>query len=89
MPMNTPLPVHSRAETRFSMTQEKINRINELAKKQREVGLTEEEKAEQAALRAEYIAEFRASFAVQLDNTVIQRPDGSKEPLKKKKTTTH
>jgi uncharacterized protein YnzC (UPF0291/DUF896 family) len=48
-----------------------------------EEGLTDEEKAEQAALRAEYIAEFRASFAVQLDNTVIQRPDGTKEKLKK------
>ena len=66
------------------MVQEKIDRINELARKSRtEEGLNEEEKAEQAALRAEYIAEFRASFASQLDNTVIQRPDGTKEKLKK------
>ena len=66
------------------MVQEKIDRINALARKSRtEEGLTEEEKAEQAALRAEYIAEFRASFAIQLDNTVIQRPDGTKEKLKK------
>ncbi len=66
------------------MVQQKIDRINELARKSRtEEGLTDEEKAEQAALRAEYIAEFRASFACQLDNTVIQRPDGSKEKLKK------
>lgn len=66
------------------MVQEKIDRINELARKSRtEEGLTDEEKAEQAALRAEYIAEFRASFASQLDNTVIQRPDGTKEKLKK------
>jgi uncharacterized protein YnzC (UPF0291/DUF896 family) len=66
------------------MVQEKIDRINVLARKAKtEEGLTEEEKAEQAALRAEYIAEFRASFAVQLDNTVIQRPDGTKEKLKK------
>lgn len=66
------------------MVQEKIDRINVLARKAKtEDGLTEEEKAEQAALRAEYIAEFRASFAVQLDNTVIQRPDGTKEKLKK------
>ena len=66
------------------MVQEKIDRINALARKSRtEEGLTDEEKAEQAALRAEYIAEFRASFARQLDNTVIQRPDGSKEKLKK------
>lgn len=66
------------------MVQEKIDRINALARKSRtEEGLTDEEKAEQAALRAEYIAEFRASFASQLDNTVIQRPDGTKEKLKK------
>ena len=66
------------------MVQEKIDRINALARKSRsEEGLTEEEKAEQAALRAEYIAEFRASFASQLDHTVIQRPDGTKEKLKK------
>lgn len=66
------------------MVQEKIDRINALARKSRtEEGLTEAEKAEQAVLRAEYIAEFRASFASQLDNTVIQRPDGSKEKLKK------
>ena len=66
------------------MVQEKIDRINVLARKAKtEEGLTEVEKAEQAALRAEYIAEFRASFATQLDNTVIQRPDGTKEKLKK------
>jgi uncharacterized protein YnzC (UPF0291/DUF896 family) len=66
------------------MIQEKIDRINALAKKAKtEEGLTEEEKKEQAALRAEYIAEFRASFANQLDHTVIQRPDGTKEKLKK------
>ena len=66
------------------MVQEKIDRINALARKSRtEEGLTDEEKAEQASLRAEYIAEFRASFASQLDNTVIQRPDGTKEKLKK------
>jgi uncharacterized protein YnzC (UPF0291/DUF896 family) len=68
------------------MEKEKIARINELAKKSKtDVGLTEAEKQEQAALRAEYIAEFRASFANQLDHTVIQRPDGSKESLKKNK----
>ena len=66
------------------MEKEKIARINELAKKSKtDVGLTEAEKQEQAALRAEYIAEFRASFASQLDHTVIQRPDGTKEKLKK------
>ena len=66
------------------MVQEKIDRINVLARKSKtQEGLTEEEKAEQAALRSEYIDEFRASFATQLDHTVIQRPDGTKEKLKK------
>ena len=66
------------------MEKEKLDRINFLARKAKESELSEEEKAEQAALRAEYIAEFRASFGGILDNTVIKRPDGSKEPLKKK-----
>lgn len=68
------------------MVKEKIDRINALARKSRTPeGLTEEEKQEQAALRAQYIAEFRASFANQLDHTVIQRPDGTKESLKRSK----
>jgi uncharacterized protein YnzC (UPF0291/DUF896 family) len=67
------------------MEKQKIDRINELAKKSKTpAGLTAEEVQEQAALRAEYIAEFRASFKGQLEHTVIQRPDGSKEHLKKK-----
>ncbi|MBR5539096.1 MAG: DUF896 domain-containing protein [Clostridia bacterium] len=66
------------------MEKEKLDRINFLARKAKESELSEEEKAEQAALRAEYIAEFRASFGGILNNTVIQRPDGSKEALKKK-----
>ena len=65
------------------MEQAKVARINELARLSRERALSDEEKAEQAALRAEYIRDFRASFGSILDNTVIQRPDGSKEKLKK------
>lgn len=67
------------------MEKQKIARINELAKKSKTPeGLTESEQQEQATLRAEYLAEFRASFTGQLENTVIQRPDGSRERLKKK-----
>lgn len=67
------------------MEQSKIDRINELAKKaQTTEGLTETEAAERAALRAEYVAAFKASLVAQLDSTVIQRPDGTKTPLTKK-----
>lgn len=63
------------------MEQEKIDRINFLARKQRAEGLTEEEMLEQAELRAAYVAEFRAGLRGTLENTYIQRPDGSKEKL--------
>ena len=45
--------------------------------------LTPEELADRDRLRAEYIAEFRKNFRQQLDNTVIQFPDGTKKSLKK------
>ena len=61
-----------------------LKRINELARKSREVGLTEEEKQEQARLRAEYLADFRAGFEQQLQNTYIMDEDGNKTPLKRK-----
>ena len=46
--------------------------------------LPEEEAAERKALHEEYILEFRRSFGAILDNTVIQRPDGTKEKVTKK-----
>ncbi len=63
---------------------ERIERINELARKAKTVGLTEEEKAEQAALRKAYLADFRKNVIAQLDNTYIQTPDGVKHKLKRK-----
>lgn len=67
------------------MNQEKIDRINQLARKSRTPeGLTQEEAAEQAALRQEYVAAFRASLTAQLDNTVVQYPDGARRRLKRK-----
>ena len=45
--------------------------------------LTPEEQADRERLRAEFIAEFRKNFRAQLDNTVIQYPDGTKKTLKK------
>lgn len=68
------------------MEHEKLERINVLARKQKSPeGLTEEEKTEQAALRAEYVAEIRASFGATLDNTVIVRPDGTREQVSDRK----
>lgn len=66
------------------MTQEKIDRINALAKKSREEGLTEEEKAEQAVLRREYIDGFKRSLVGQLENTYIVEPDGTKRKVQRK-----
>jgi uncharacterized protein YnzC (UPF0291/DUF896 family) len=67
------------------MEQKKLDRINELARKAKETELNEEEKAEQKALREEYIQEFRAHFRGILSNTVIQYPDGSRESLDERK----
>ena len=67
------------------MEQAKVARINELARLSKTRPLTDAEKEEQAALRAEYIRDFRASFGSILDNTVIERPDGTREKLKGQK----
>ncbi len=66
------------------MDQVKIDRINFLARKSKESGLTAEELTEQKLLREEYIASFRRNLRGILDNTVIERPDGSREALVKK-----
>ncbi len=62
-----------------------IARINELAKKSKTVGLTEEEKQEQQKLRREYIDSFTASLRVQLDNTYIVDEKGNKTKVTPKK----
>lgn len=67
------------------ITQEKIDRINFLARKSKNEGLTEAEALEQKNLRAEYVAAFRKSLENTLDNTVIQRPDGTREKVQKRK----
>ena len=65
------------------MEKEKVERINALYRKsQTPEGLTPEEKEEQAALRAAYLAEIRTSFGSTLEHTVAQKPDGTKVPLK-------
>ena len=67
------------------MTQERIQRINELAKKSRTPeGLTSEEKLEQAALRREYSDAMKQSLKNQLDASVVIRPDGTSYKLTQK-----
>lgn len=63
------------------MNQKKIDRINELARKSRSVGLTDEEKAEQTDLRNEYRKSVIGSLAGELDNTYILTPDGKKKKV--------
>ena len=67
------------------MQQKKILRINELARKARQTGLTEAEAEEQKRLREEYVAAFRRSLTDQLDHTVIVDRDGNRiVPTRKK-----
>ena len=70
------------------MTQEKIDRINELARKKKTVGLTEEELQEQAVLRREYIESYKQSLVSQLENTYIVEPDGTKRKVTRKDENT-
>lgn len=67
------------------MEQNKIDRINELARKSRAEGLTPEEAEEQKALRAEYIAAFRQSLTGQLESIVIVDKDGNRTRPERKK----
>lgn len=59
------------------MDARKIDRINTLAHKAKSVGLTEEEKREQAILREEYLESIRASLRSRLDSIDIKEADGS------------
>lgn len=61
---------------------EVVSRINELARKAKNEGLTEEELKERDKLRKIYIASVRDNLRAQLDNTYIVEPDGSKHKLK-------
>lgn len=64
------------------MEQEKIERINALARKAKTPeGLTKEEKDEQAILRQEYINSYKANLIAQLENTYIVDEQGNKRRL--------
>ncbi len=66
------------------MKPEDIDRINSLYHKSQSVGLTEEEKEEQARLRKEYIAAIRASLRGNLNSISVQEADGTITDLGKK-----
>lgn len=64
---------------------QRLQRLNELANKAKAgEPLTDEELAEQKRLREEYRLAFRAAFRGVLENTYIQRPDGSRKKLPRK-----
>ena len=66
------------------MTQEKIQRINELYRKSQAEGLSEAEKKEQDLLRKEYIANVKKNLSNQLNNIEMVNDDGSVENLGEK-----
>ena len=66
------------------MEKEQIERINELARKKKTVGLTAEEVEEQQALRAQYLREFRANMEATLQAVRVEQEDGTYKPLVKK-----
>lgn len=66
------------------MDQKKINRINELYKKSKTTGLSEDELKEQQALRTEYRMSIINNLSASLDNVSIQNPDGSITKVKPK-----
>ncbi len=66
------------------MDQKKIRRINELYKKSKTTGLTEEERMEQQSLRTEYRMSIINNLSASLDHVSIQNPDGSITKVKKK-----
>lgn len=66
------------------MEKSEMDRISELTALARVRELTEEEQAERARLRADYIAEWRRSAKEVLDNTYIVDEKGNKRKLGRK-----
>lgn len=66
------------------MEQKKIDRINELARKAKTTGLTDEELKERDILRREYIDSYKASLVATLETTYIVDEKGNKTKVTKK-----
>ena len=64
--------------------QKKLDRINFLAKKNKEEGLTKEELAEREGLRKEYLENFRAHFRSRLENVRVVHTQEEYDELVKK-----
>ena len=68
------------------VTQQQIDRINELSRKSKtEQGLTPEEKEEQQILRRAYIDSFKESLVANLEKTYIVDEHGNKRKVKRHK----
>lgn len=66
------------------MTEQEIARINELARLKKQRSLTDDEAAEQQALRQKYIDAMKKSLAEDLDRMLIQDENGAYVPVRKK-----
>ena len=66
------------------MEKEKIERINVLAKKAKETGLTEDERLEQKELRAQYLLDMRKNVRAQLEHMYLLDEDGNEVKLQRK-----
>lgn len=66
------------------MTEDRITRLNELARKNKAEGLTEAELEERAILREEYLRSIRASLEAHLDNVYFVDETGDAQKLQKK-----
>ena len=63
------------------MEKRNLDRISELTRIARERALTEAEQAERETLRKNYLNAFRSRMRAQLENTVVDYPDGRQIPL--------
>ena len=64
------------------MDQKMLARINKLANKKKNEGLTPAEQEEQKKLYQIYLGEIRAQFSATLDNVSVQEQDGTVKPFK-------
>lgn len=67
------------------MEKAQVDRINELARKKKTVGLTPDEVKEQETLRRQYIDEFKENLRLTLDNVYMEQEDGTYKKLEQKK----